>query len=111
MFKFAKKKYIMRTLILGLVVTSLIGFKSFAFDTEGDDWGSKGHRATAAIAVKYLKPRTKKAIEKLLGDETLVTVSTYGDEIKSYEEYRKYSSWHYVNIAPGLSYAEAVKAC
>ena len=43
----------MRTLILGLVVTSLIGFKSFAFDTEGDDWGSKGHRATAAIAVKY----------------------------------------------------------
>ena len=99
----------MRTLILGLVVTSLIGFKSFAFDTEGDDWGSKGHRATAAIAVKYLKPRTKKAIEKLLGDETLVTVSTYGDEIKSYEEYRKYSSWHYVNIAPGLSYAEADK--
>ena len=74
---------------------------------KADDWGSKGHRATAAIATKYLNKKTQRELEKLLGEETLVVISTYADEIKSYDEYRKYGSWHYVNIAPGLSYAEA----
>ena len=80
------------------------------FSSYADDWGKKGHRATAAIASKYLTGKAKKAIEKILDDETLVTVSTYADEIKSYDEYRKYSSWHYVNIEPGLSYAESEKS-
>tara|TARA_R110000751_G_scaffold170694_1_gene277312 strand:- start:306 stop:1082 length:777 start_codon:yes stop_codon:yes gene_type:complete len=74
---------------------------------KADDWGSKGHRATAAIATNYLNKKTQRELEKLLGEETLVVISTYADEIKSYEAYRKYGSWHYVNIAPGLSYAEA----
>ena len=76
---------------------------------KADDWGKKGHRATAAIAENYLTPKARKEIQKLLGDETLVTVSTFADDIKSYEEYRKYSSWHYVNIAPGLTYYEDSK--
>ncbi|RXG12986.1 S1/P1 nuclease [Leeuwenhoekiella aestuarii] len=74
---------------------------------KADDWGSKGHRATAAIATNYLNKKTQRELEKLLGEETLVVISTYADEIKSYDAYRKYGSWHYVNIAPGLSYAEA----
>lgn len=95
-----------RLLAFGIILSLAFNVKAMGSD---EDWGSKGHRAVAAIATKYLKPKTRKAIEKLLGAETLVTVSTYGDEIKSYEEYRKYSSWHYVNIAPGLTYAEADK--
>ena len=95
-----------RLIAFGIILSLAFNVKAMGSD---EDWGSKGHRAVAAIATKYLKPKTRKAIEKLLGAETLVTVSTYGDEIKSYEEYRKYSSWHYVNIAPGLTYAEADK--
>ncbi|WP_405325825.1 S1/P1 nuclease [Leeuwenhoekiella sp. LLG6367-2.1] len=74
-----------------------------------NDWGRTGHRATAAVAERYLTSKTKKEIKKLLGSDNLVTVSTYADDIKSYEEYRKYSSWHYVNIAPGLTYFEDIK--
>ncbi|WP_031427591.1 S1/P1 nuclease [Flavimarina sp. Hel_I_48] len=74
-----------------------------------DDWGQNGHRTTAAIAEKYLSNRAERAIKRLLGDETLVTVSTYGDEIKSIAEMRKYSAWHYVNIIPGKTYAEDAK--
>ncbi len=92
------KKFLLLLLMIGL-----------AQGSRADDWGQKGHRATAAIATQYLSPKAKKAIKKLLGSETLVIASTYGDEIKSYKEYQKYSSWHYVNIAPGLTYAESEK--
>ncbi len=74
-----------------------------------DDWGRTGHRTTAAIAETYLSAKAKKNIARLLGEETLVTVSTYGDEIKGDPKMRKYSPWHYVNIAPGKTYAEAKK--
>lgn len=85
----------------------LIGFLLFCFMVQplsAFDWGQNGHRATAAIATQYLSKKAKKNIERLLGDETLVTVSTFADEIKSYDEYRKYGTWHYVNIAPGETY-------
>ncbi|MEH6659893.1 S1/P1 nuclease [Leeuwenhoekiella marinoflava] len=92
----------MRTILLSLLLLVL----NTAI-LKADDWGSKGHRATAAIATQYLNNKTQREIKKLLGEETLVVISTYADEVKSYDEYRKYGSWHYVNIAPGLSYAEA----
>lgn len=94
----------MKKLSICILLTVLSCFSGLA-----DDWGQKGHRATAAIATNYLSGKAKKAIKEILEDETLVTVSTYADEIKSYKEYRKYSSWHYVNIEPGLSYADADK--
>ncbi len=93
----------MRNLLLILFVC-FISFSSSAYD-----WGKKGHRTTAAIADQYLSRKAKKNIASILGDETLVTASTYADEIKSYSEYRKYSSWHYVNIAPGENYESSHK--
>ena len=82
---------------------------AFSLTAGEEDWGQTGHRVTAAIAEQYLTPEASRAIAELLGDETLVTVSTYADEIKSYSEYRKYSPWHYVNIAPGKTYEEDEK--
>lgn len=76
---------------------------------KADDWGRKGHRTTAAIAEQYLSRKARRTINKLLGRESLAVVSTYGDEIKSIPEMRKYGSWHYVNIAPGMSYDESEK--
>jgi len=67
----------------------------FAFS---DDWGANGHRTTAAVADEHLSKKAKKAIEILLDGETLVSVSTYADDIKSDNAYRRYSAWHYVNI-------------
>ncbi|MDT0554378.1 S1/P1 nuclease [Patiriisocius hiemis] len=63
-----------------------------------DDWGKTGHRVTGEIAEKYLSKNAKKAIESLLNGESLAFVSTYGDEIKSDDAYRKYGPWHYVNF-------------
>lgn len=71
------------------------------------DWGKTGHRTTGEIAEEHLSRRAKRKIEKILDGHSLAFVSTYGDEIKSDPEYRKYSPWHYVNLEPGQnSYSE-----
>ncbi|PKA83684.1 S1/P1 nuclease [Ulvibacter sp. MAR_2010_11] len=62
------------------------------------DWGKTGHRATGAIAQKYLSKKAKREIEKLLDGQSLALVSTFADEIKSDDNYREYAPWHYVNF-------------
>ena len=72
-------------------------------------WGQNGHRATGKIAETYLKKKAKKKIDKLLNGQSLAFVSTFADEIKSDKAYRKYYSWHYVNMDLDENYAEATK--
>lgn len=79
---------------------------SFSNGNNKDDWGKNGHRTTAKIAEGYLKKRAKRKIGKLLDGKSLALVSTFGDDIKSDPAYRKYSSWHYVNIPPEKTYEE-----
>ncbi len=71
---------------------------SFSFASE-EDWGRTGHRATGEVAEKYLSKKAKKQISDLLDGQSLAFVSTYGDDIKSDPQYRKYGPWHYVNLA------------
>jgi nuclease S1 len=61
-------------------------------------WGATGHRTVGKIAEKYLTKKAKKAISNLLDGHTLSFYSTFADEIKSDNKYRKYSTWHYVNF-------------
>ena len=81
-----------------LAAALLISTFSFASD---EDWGKTGHRATGEIAVAHLSKKAKKAIGKLLDGESLALVSTFGDDIKSDDQYRKYGPWHYVNLDEG----------
>ena len=86
-----------------ILVTTLIllnGFFGFAGD---NDWGQNGHRTTAEIAQSYLSKDAKKEISKLLNGRSLAFVSTFGDEIKSDSNFRKYGPWHYVNLPAGAS--------
>lgn len=73
-------------------------------------WGVVGHRAIGKIAENHLTPKAKAAVEKLLGTESLAMVSTYPDEIRSYQQYAYTAPWHYVNVPQGLSYEEFSKA-
>lgn len=84
-------------------------FCSFFLFASENEWGKTGHRTTGEIAETYLSKHAKKQIDQLLNGDGLALVSTFGDEIKSDPRYRKYSSWHYVNIPFGKSYAEIEK--
>jgi len=81
------------------LILSICFLFSISVGFAGDnDWGQTGHRATAEIAQSYLSKDAKKEIAKLLNGKSLAFVSTFGDEIKSDSEYRKYGPWHYVNL-------------
>ena len=83
---------------LVLIAALLISTFSFASDV---DWGKTGHRATGEIAEGFLSRKAKKAIGKLLDGDGLALVSTFGDDIKSDDQYREYGPWHYVNLDEG----------
>lgn len=69
-------------------------------------WSKKGHRTTGEIAQKHLSRKARKAISKLLNGEDLAKVSTFGDDIKSDRDYKKFSAWHYVNFPLDKKYTE-----
>ncbi|MEE9349399.1 MAG: S1/P1 nuclease [Flavobacteriaceae bacterium] len=72
-------------------------------------WGPTGHRTVGEIASNHISKKTKRKIAKLLNNESLAFVSTFGDEIKSDRNYRKYSPWHYVNLKFSESYESSHK--
>lgn len=82
---------------LFLVAVLLFSNSIFA----ADDWGRTGHRATGEVAEQYLSKKAKLKIAELLQGQSLAFVSTYGDDIKSDPQYRKYGPWHYVNLEKG----------
>lgn len=79
---------------------------TFAFS----DWGKTGHQAIAEVAESRLHKKARKRIAHLLEGATLVEVSTYADEIKYTPSFRRYASWHYVNLNKGQQYKESEKA-
>ena len=71
-----------------------------------DDWGKTGHRVIGQIAQDNLTPQARGAINNLLEGETLATVSTYADEIRSNSDYDYFKIWHYVNLPIDKKYQE-----
>lgn len=70
-------------------------------------WGVLGHRIVGEIASSYLTPKTRKAIQQILGNESIALASNWPDFIKSDTNYRYLNSWHYVDIEKNLSFADA----
>ena len=93
-----------------LLILYLTLFLSVFSIQASEDWGRTGHRTTGEIAEKHLSRKAKKAIDKLLNGQSLAFVSTYGDEIKSDDQYRSYGPWHYVNFPFGTTYGESMKS-
>lgn len=70
------------------------------------DWGKTGHRIVGQIAQDHLTPEALAAITELLDGETLATVSTWADEMRSNPDFRPYGKWHYVNLPKDKKYHE-----
>ncbi len=72
-------------------------------------WGPTGHRAMGYIAEKHLNKKAKKAIERILGGQSIAMVSTWMDEIRSDSTYDYTADWHWVTIQDGMTYQQAEK--
>ncbi len=84
-------------------------FLGFNVLNASEDWGKTGHRTTGQIAEKHMTKKALKDVKALLGGESLAFVSTYADEIRSDDKYRKYGPWHYVSFPFGSTYEETKK--
>src|ERR1700760_2087880 len=69
-------------------------------------WGTEGHRIAGQIASFYLTPKAKKAIEAILGDESIAITSNWADFIKSDPNYTYLSEWHYIDLDKSYTYPE-----
>ncbi|MBO6606730.1 S1/P1 nuclease [Psychroserpens sp.] len=87
----------------------LISFNSLIFGNTNPIWGKTGHRVVGAIADDYLKSSTKRALKKILDQESLAMVSTFADEIKSDERFDKFKPWHYINMPLDSNYEASEK--
>lgn len=82
---------------IGLIV-SLLAY----LPIEASAWGTIGHRVVGEIADSYLKAKTRKAVQDILGYETLAMCANWGDFIKSDTSYNYMYNWHFVNLPAGL---------
>lgn len=72
-------------------------------------WGATGHRTVGAIAEKHLSKKARKAVHRILGDESMAIASTWMDDVRSDRKYAFTRDWHWVTIPDGSTYAAAEK--
>jgi len=72
-------------------------------------WGATGHQVVADIAARHLNPKAQKAVKDLLGEESMASVSTWMDQIRSQPKYRYTNTWHWVTIPDGMRYDDIEK--
>ena len=87
-------KHLGKTLLILLLLCPLSGWS----------WGKTGHRIIGEIAERHLTRKARKALQQIMGHESLAMSSNYMDFIKSDTSYNHMSPWHYVNIPAGGSY-------
>lgn len=92
---------ILKTLKNKLVMISAIGLLAY-LPLQANAWGMIGHRVVGEIADSYLNAKTRKAIQSILGAESLAMSANWGDFIKSDSTYSYMYNWHFVNLPAGL---------
>jgi len=69
-------------------------------------WGIHGHRIAGQIADSYLTPKARKAIQAILGDESIAITSNWADFIKSDKAYSYLYNWHFIDLDKAYTYPE-----
>lgn len=72
-------------------------------------WGQIGHRVIGHIAQEQLSPQAQARLAEVLDGHSLAAASTWMDEIRSDDAYDYTSTWHWVTIPDGMTYAETEK--
>lgn len=72
-------------------------------------WGKTGHRVVGEIASQYLNEDVRKAVDRILGPESMAIASYWMDEIRADSAYDYTHDWHWVTIPDGMTYEETEK--
>ncbi len=72
-------------------------------------WGPQGHRVAGTLTEAYLSPAAQRAVQSLLGDESLSAASTWADRMRGNPSVfwqQTAGPYHYVTVPQGKTYAE-----
>ncbi|MFD0795319.1 S1/P1 nuclease [Mucilaginibacter litoreus] len=84
----------------------LLALALFYLPFQSMAWGTNGHRISGQIADSYLTPKARKAIQAILGTESIAMTSNWADFIKSDPQYKYLSEWHYIDFDKQYTYPE-----
>ncbi len=76
---------------------------------ENHVWGKNGHRIVGDVAAEHLTPEARKAVNRIIGPQSMAIASTWMDKIRSDPDYDHTHDWHWVTIPDGMTYAETEK--
>ena len=65
---------------------------------------TEGHRVAGQIADSYLTPKARKAIQAILGNESIAITSNWADFIKSDPNYNYLYNWHFIDLDKAYTY-------
>lgn len=65
-------------------------------------WNLIGHRVVGQIADHYINAKTRKAIQQILGAESIAMSANWADFVKSDTSYNYLATWHYFNLPSNL---------
>ncbi len=82
-------------------------FLAMLLPLTGFAWGATGHRTVGAIAEKHLSKKASKAVQRILGAESIAMAGTWMDDVRSDRTYDYTRDWHWVTIPDGSTYALA----
>lgn len=91
-----------------LLMKLLPGIFLFYIPLQSKAWGTQGHRICGQIAYSYLTLNAKKAVDGILGNESLALAGNWADFIKSDSTYNYLSTWHYIDFGKVYTYSEMV---
>ncbi|MFS2190047.1 S1/P1 nuclease [Mucilaginibacter sp. Mucisp84] len=69
-------------------------------------WGTNGHRICGQVADSYLTAKARKAIQAILGNESIAITSNWADFIKSDPAYGYLYNWHFIDLDKAYTYPE-----
>ena len=82
--------------MLRLILSLIVLF----FSLQANAWWEKEHQIIALIAENNLSKNAKKQIDLLLDGESLASVSSWADSVKSDPKWSHSKRWHYINFKP-----------
>lgn len=83
----------------GIIVIAFLAY----LPINANAWGVLGHRVVGEVADHYINAKTRKAIQQILGTESMAMTANWADFVKSEPSYSYLSNWHYVNLPENLS--------
>jgi hypothetical protein len=72
-------------------------------------WGQIGHRVVGQKAQQHLNKKARKAVLRVLEDNSIAEVSNWMDDVKSDANYNHTHDWHWVTIPTNMTYEQTPK--